>query len=438
MNTNTKTIGTPFAIILTAILLVVSCVASLIAVSIFGNSSAKNTQDTLANAQNVLTEYNTSYSGMYFEFTNDIYLKADYIAKAYTDKSQLESMAKAFSLDSVKVTDSEGKIVAAYPDSDTGKNISDNKQTAEFKKVLKGISYKLMSTPQPVENSDEYTLLASMPRPDNAGIVIIGLTTDEYAKVTGSELAEECGDNIIVANKGNIVSSTVGNANASTLKDLGLNTDKLSGECQITIDGKKVNAYTVQAGNLTALCVEQQSSNTGEIIAIIVINLILIALGVILFMLGGKFSDFCAKFFDIKFWKFILVGIVNTVIGMGLQFVFFNLFRWSEWISSIVGYIIGSVVSYFLNKHFTFKNKEKGFKPILKFALNIAVCYGLAYGIAIPLIKWLCVANQITMFGMSINSFAGNASMLAGSVLFVAFNYIGQRFFAFKEKKSDN
>ena len=86
-----------------------------------------------------------------------------------------------------------------------------------------------MSTPQPVENSDEYTLLASMPRPDNAGIVIIGLTTDEYAKITGSELAEECGDNIIVANKGNIVSSTVGNANASTLKDLGLNTDETVG-----------------------------------------------------------------------------------------------------------------------------------------------------------------------------------------------------------------
>ena len=86
MNTNTKTISTPFAIILTAILLVVSCVASLIAVSIFGNSSAKNTQDTLANAQNVLTEYNTSYSGMYFEFTNDIYLKADYIGYSVPDE----------------------------------------------------------------------------------------------------------------------------------------------------------------------------------------------------------------------------------------------------------------------------------------------------------------------------------------------------------------
>ena len=146
-------------------------------------------------------------------------------------------------------------------------------------------------------------------------------------------------------------------------------------------------------------------------------------------------KDFIKQFFDIKFWEFIMVGILNTSVGMGLQFLFFNLCGWGEWISSIVGYILGSILSYFLNKYFTFKNKEKGWKPIAKFALNIAVCYGLAYGIAIPLTKWICVANSLTMFGWTVDKFAGNVSMLVGSCLFVAFNYIGQRFFAFKEKK---
>ncbi len=145
-------------------------------------------------------------------------------------------------------------------------------------------------------------------------------------------------------------------------------------------------------------------------------------------------KNFFKQFFDIKFWKFLMVGILNTVVGMGLQFIFFNLLGWDEWISSITGYIIGSILSYFLNKYFTFKNKEKGWKPVAKFALNIALCYTLAYGIAIPLIKWICLSNSITAFGWSVDTFAGNASMLAGSCLFVAFNYIGQRFFAFKEK----
>lgn len=82
------------------------------------------------------------------------------------------------------------------------------------------------------------------------------------------------------------------------------------------------------------------------------------------------------------------------------------------------------------------QNKDKGWKPIVKFALNIAICYGLAYGIAIPLISMLCTANSWTMFGWSVEKFAGNFSMIVGACLFVAFNYIGQRFFAFKEKRT--
>ena len=147
-------------------------------------------------------------------------------------------------------------------------------------------------------------------------------------------------------------------------------------------------------------------------------------------------KDFIRKFFDIKFWKFILVGILNTVEGNGLMFLFYNFTPIKDldgviasggyWTSSALGYIIGSVVSYLLNKNFTFKNKEKGIKPILKFSLNIAVCYILAYGIAKPVALWILSGQSETV--------QTNIAMLVGMCLFVAFNYIGQRFFAFKEK----
>ncbi|MCD8026554.1 MAG: GtrA family protein [Clostridiales bacterium] len=147
-------------------------------------------------------------------------------------------------------------------------------------------------------------------------------------------------------------------------------------------------------------------------------------------------KNFLKQFFDIKFWKFILVGILNTVVGNGLMFVFYNLTPLKNaelgivdgyWISSALGYIIGSIVSYFLNKHFTFKNTEKGIKPVLKFAVNIAVCYFLAYGLAQPLTEWI-------LSGQS-EEIRTNIAMLVGMCLFVAFNYIGQRFFTFREKK---
>ena len=41
-------------------------------------------------------------------------------------------------------------------------------------------------------------------------------------------------------------------------------------------------------------------------------------------------GDFIKKFFDIKFWKFILVGVINTLVGNGLQFVLFALFAWDR------------------------------------------------------------------------------------------------------------
>lgn len=153
-------------------------------------------------------------------------------------------------------------------------------------------------------------------------------------------------------------------------------------------------------------------------------------------------KDFIKNFFDIKFLKFVLVGVINTIIGMGLQFVFYNVFKWDQYnwgviLASFLGNLIGSIVSYFLNKYFTFKNTEKGWKPVLRFALNIALCYTIAYVVISPLVSWVCTANALSMFGWTVEKFAGNASLAVGAVMFVACNYVGQRFFAFREKKEN-
>ena len=93
---------------------------------------------------------------------------------------------------------------------------------------------------------------------------------------------------------------------------------------------------------------------------------------------------------DPTLFRFILVGIINTAVGYGVMFGLYNLaglHTWGDtgyWISSAANYIIGSIVSFFLNKHFTFRNQEKGLGVVLRFALNITVCWALAYGIAKP------------------------------------------------------
>ena len=133
-------------------------------------------------------------------------------------------------------------------------------------------------------------------------------------------------------------------------------------------------------------------------------------------------------FTDKTFMKFVMVGVVNTIGGITIMFVFYNVFHLSYWISSASNYFFGSICSYILNKHFTFKNKERGWKPLLRFTLNIIACYLLAYGIAKPVMQWILSGYSITI--------QENISMALGMCLFVVFNYLGQRFFAFNNNKA--
>lgn len=131
------------------------------------------------------------------------------------------------------------------------------------------------------------------------------------------------------------------------------------------------------------------------------------------------------KMLDITFWKFVLVGIVNTLVGTTVMFVAYNLLHFSYWVSSASNYVVGSIVSYFLNKYFTFQNNEKSVRQLLKFIANITVCYLLAYGMAKPVVSWI-LQNQS-------RSIQDNCSMLVGMGAFVVFNYIGQRLIVFKK-----
>ena len=127
------------------------------------------------------------------------------------------------------------------------------------------------------------------------------------------------------------------------------------------------------------------------------------------------------KIFDPTLFRFLLVGVVNTLVGYGVMFGLYNLaglHLWGDpgyWISSAANYLVGSVVSFFLNKHFTFRSREKG---------PGVVAYGLAKPAMGALLSGTALSPQLQ----------GNLTMLAGSGLFVLLNYFGQRFFAFRSR----
>ena len=133
------------------------------------------------------------------------------------------------------------------------------------------------------------------------------------------------------------------------------------------------------------------------------------------------------KILNSTVFRFVLVGIVNTLVGTAIMFGLYNLAHCSYWVSSASNYILTSILSFFLNKFFTFQNKDKDAGQVVRFAANIAICYLLAYDIAKPLCIWILSGTS--------QSIRDNVSMLIGMCLFTAFNYLGQKFFAFKSKE---
>ena len=122
--------------------------------------------------------------------------------------------------------------------------------------------------------------------------------------------------------------------------------------------------------------------------------------------------------------RFLIVGVVNTIFGTTVMFSLYNLAGCSYWISSAANYILGSILSFFLNKYFTFQNRERSWGQVVRFTVNIAACYLVAYGVAKPAVRMLLSGQSV--------SIQENAAMLAGMCLFTGLNYFGQRLFAFR------
>lgn len=126
---------------------------------------------------------------------------------------------------------------------------------------------------------------------------------------------------------------------------------------------------------------------------------------------------------DKQLLKFLLVGGFNTLIGCGVMFLLYNFAHFSYWLSSTIYYLFGGIISFFLNKYFTFQCREWSWKQVGRFMVTVAVCYLLAYGLAKPLVLFLLDKQPVII--------QENIAMLVGICLYTGLNYLGQRFFAF-------
>ena len=133
-----------------------------------------------------------------------------------------------------------------------------------------------------------------------------------------------------------------------------------------------------------------------------------------------KYKDFIMEVIH-----FGLVGVINTLMGWVIMAVLYNLVHMNYWLSSGISYFIGSVFSYHAHSRVTFKveNKDRGLP--WRFAVNIIVCYLIAFSVAQPLMEKILAAQPKVI--------VDNVAMFLGMCMFIVMNFFGQKIFVFRK-----
>lgn len=115
-----------------------------------------------------------------------------------------------------------------------------------------------------------------------------------------------------------------------------------------------------------------------------------------------------------QFFKFAIVGIVNTIISLSVLFVFTEYFHIYYILSAIFAFIVAVTNSFILNKIWTFKESGKGNTAekylkfftisIIAFLVNLSILYVLT-----EFFKIYYLISQIIGTGVSLwINFLGN------------------------------
>ncbi|GAA4828689.1 GtrA family protein [Paenibacillus vulneris] len=122
--------------------------------------------------------------------------------------------------------------------------------------------------------------------------------------------------------------------------------------------------------------------------------------------------------------KFLLVGIINTIIGLSVMYACLKIMGFNYWISTFVGNSIGALVSFILNRRFTFNSTALIKDSFWKFVIVIIGSYFIAYTASKEIV-------DLFVLYLSNNDIA----VLLGTFLYTVLNYLGQKHFVFKKKK---
>jgi putative flippase GtrA len=122
----------------------------------------------------------------------------------------------------------------------------------------------------------------------------------------------------------------------------------------------------------------------------------------------------------LQFIRFVVVGALNTLLGLAVIFMAKGLLDWNDLASNVAGYSFGLCLSFLLNRGWTFRHKGEISPTLLRFLCAFALAYG---------------SNLITVFALrdlaGLNSYVAQAAGIAPYTLLF---FAASRMFVFPNR----
>lgn len=132
-----------------------------------------------------------------------------------------------------------------------------------------------------------------------------------------------------------------------------------------------------------------------------------------------------------QFAKFILVGILNTLVDLGILNILILIFHiaWGIFYSVFKGisFLAAVINSYFWNKYWVFESKEGRRREFFQFFLVSLIGFGINVGTASFIVNILG-----PQFGLEEKIWA-NVGAIVATLMAMLWNFLGYKFLVFKK-----
>ncbi len=116
--------------------------------------------------------------------------------------------------------------------------------------------------------------------------------------------------------------------------------------------------------------------------------------------------------------RFLGVGTFNTIVGLAIIYACKWFLEFGDILANIIGYGVGIVISFTLNRRWTFRHEGAVYSAFFRFIFVTALAYIVNLSVVLGLIH-----------GINLNSYLAQAG---GVIPYTLVGYIGSRYFVFR------